>query len=79
MSESLKDILQRRDDGQPTEIKIIKEFVQKRFQSEANVTMNKQQIVITVRGAALAGTLRLHILELQNALKTTKKLLIRVG
>lgn len=79
MSESLRDILLRRDDAQPPEIAVIKEFVQRRFKSEVSVTVNKHQIIINAHSAALAGTLRLNIFELQNTVKSPKKLLIRVS
>lgn len=78
MSESLKDILLRRDDKEPPEIAVIKDFIQKRFKSPSQVTVNKGQIIITVQGAALAGSLRLHIFELQNLVDSPKKLLIRL-
>jgi hypothetical protein len=79
MSESLKDILLRRDDKQPPEIAVIKAFVQRRFKSDVSVTVNKSQIIINAHSAALAGTLRLNIFELQNTINSPKKLLIRVS
>lgn len=79
MSESLKDILLRRKDKQPAEVAIIKEFVMRRFNEPVGVTVQKNQIIITAGNAGLAGTLRLNIFELQNTVKSTKKLLIRVG
>lgn len=79
MSESLKDILLRRDDNQPPEIAIIKEFVMRRFKAPVSVTVNKTQIIINANSSALAGTLRLNIFELQNTVKSKKKLLIRVS
>jgi hypothetical protein len=79
MSESLKDILLRRDDSQPPEIDQVKNFVFKRFKAQVRVEVRQNQLVIIAPGAALAGTLRLHIFELQNAVETKKKLLIRIG
>jgi hypothetical protein len=79
MSESLKDILLRRSNNEPPEIAIIKEFVERRFKSSVTVSVNKTQIIISAQGAALAGALRLHIFELQNTVKSKKKLIIRVS
>lgn len=79
MSESLKDILLRRSNNEPPEIAVIKEFVQRRFKSPVSVTVNKTQIIISAQSSALAGTLRMHIFELQNTVKSKKKLIIRVG
>lgn len=79
MSESLKDILLRRDDKLPPEVEIVKSFVFKRFKAHVNVEVRKNQVVIVAPGAALAGTLRMNIFELQNTLNTKKKLVIRIG
>lgn len=79
MSESLKDILLRRDDKLPPEVEIVKNFVFNRFKAHVSVEVRKNQVVIIAPGAALAGTLRMSIFELQNMLDTKKKLVIRIG
>ena len=79
MSESLNDILLRRDDRQPPEVTAIKRFVMERFKVDVGVSVRKNQIIITAKNAALAGTLRMHLLELQKSIKTKSRLIIRIG
>lgn len=79
MTDSLGDLLQHRDFNQPKEVKIIKDFVRDRFKSEASVIMRQNQIIIAVQGAALAGTLRMHLHELQKLCQTDKRLIIRIN
>ena len=78
MSESLHDILLRRDDTEPSEIATIKEFITRRFKSDATVSMRKNRIIITVKSAALAGTLRMHMYELQKLVKKGVKISIQI-
>lgn len=79
MSQSLADILNGRTPSEPPEIRIIKNYVQDKFKSPATVTIQPRQIVITVRGAALAGSLRLQLHELKKLCQTDKRLHIRIG
>lgn len=79
MSESLKDLLLKRDDSQPAEIMAIKDFTRRRFNADVQVQIQKSSIVITAPGAALAATLRLNISNLQKVTKTDKRLVIRIG
>jgi hypothetical protein len=79
MTESLGDILGGRAPAEPPEVRIIKNFVQERFKSKAGVTIKPQQIIITVSGAALAGTLRMHLHELKKLCQTEKRLIIRIN
>ena len=64
---------------EPEEIRIIKNFVQDKFKSKSGVTVQDRQIIITVQGAALAGTLRMHLHELKKLCKTQKRLVIRIN
>ncbi len=64
---------------EPPEIKIIKDYVRLKFKATVGVTMKDKQIIINTPGAALAGSLRMHVHELQKQLKTDKQLLIRIG
>jgi hypothetical protein len=78
MSESLHDILLRRDDTEPPEIAAIKAFIMHRFNSEASVAIKKNRIVVGVRSAALAGSLRMHMYELQKLVKQGVKISIQI-
>jgi hypothetical protein len=79
MSESLKNILSRRGDNEPPEVATIKRFILERFSSPSSVTLGKGQIVISVKSAALAGTLRMHTRELQKLIRPKVRLIIRIG
>lgn len=79
MTDSLADILGRQRFEEPPEVKIIKDFVQDKFKSNASVTIQTHQIIIGVSSAALAGTLRMHLHELQKLCQTEKRLVIRIG
>ncbi len=79
MPDSIADILGGRAPKEPEEIRIIKNFIQDKFKSKANVTIQDRQIVIIVKGAALAGTLRMHLHELKKLCQTEKRLVIRIN
>ncbi len=79
MTDSLGDILGGRTPKEPEEIRIIKNFVLDKFKSKAGVTIRDRQIIITVQGAALAGTLRMHLHELKKLCQTEKRLVIRIN
>ena len=78
MSESLHDILLRRDDTEPPEIAAIKAFILRRFKSDASVAVRKNRIIISVRSAALAGSLRMQMYELQKLVKPGIKISIQI-
>ncbi len=77
--DNLKDLLPGHKFIEPKEIKIIKKYMHDKFQSDAGVEIKPSQIVISVQGAALAGTLRLELHELAELCKTDKRLVIRIG
>lgn len=79
MSEQLRDILLRRDDNEPPEISAIKKFVKERFNETVSIAVRKNQIIIMAKNASLAGSLRMHILDLQKITKSKSKILIRIG
>ncbi len=79
MSNSLKDILAKRNAAEPPEIQLIKNFVRSKINSPVSVSISTNQIALWVPSAAAAGSLRMHIYELKNRLETTKRLVIRIG
>ena len=78
MSDSLSDILSRKDFSEPPEKLAIKQYIAEHFQVDAEVIARDFDIVITVSSAALAGVLRFHVRKLQTAAKTNKRLVIRI-
>ncbi len=79
MADSIKDLLNNRDFAQPDEIQHIKTFVKNKFNETPAVKISPNSIIITVSSSSLAGALRMHLYDISQELKTTKKLLIRIG
>ena len=80
MSESLGDLLARRDFDEPAEVKAIKEFVRRYYNAaEVKVTMQPHALVVSHRSAGLIGSLRLNLPKLQAAAQTDKRILLRIG
>jgi hypothetical protein len=78
MSESLESLLAGRNVDQPPEIAIIQGFVMDKFNIKPEVIVHEKQIIITVKGAGLAGALRPLLPQLQDACSTQKRLVIRI-
>ncbi len=79
MTDAIRDILRKRKYAEPPEVKIIKDFVQAKFQTTPSVTMQERQLVIGVPSSAMAGALRMHLHELSQLCQTDKRLVIRIG
>jgi hypothetical protein len=67
MTNSLADLLANKWE-EPAEMSTIKDFVRKKYNAQ-----------VSAPNAALAGTLRMNISELQKTLNTEKRLVIRIG
>lgn len=76
---SIREILSKKQFEEPPEIQRIKDFVEEKFHARVSVAVQPNQIVITAVNAALAATLRLHLLHLQEAAKTSKRFVFRIG
>jgi hypothetical protein len=79
MSDSLADILSKKDFDEPPEIAAIKKFVQDNYQEAVEVIVRERDIVIATRSSALANTLRLNARALQTAAGTKKRLVFRIA
>lgn len=79
MSDSLADLLANRNFDEPEESKMIKEYIFAHFQADSNVTIQANQIIISVSNSSLAGALRPKLYELQQLCETKKRLSIRIG
>ncbi len=78
MTKSIADIMANKWE-EPPEIKQIKAYVLKHFGEDISVGISRQHINIYVPSAAMAASLRMQIHELQKAIKTDKRLVIRIG
>lgn len=79
MSTSIADLLKNRSADEPPEIQTIKQFVRKEFDAPCQVVIQQNQIIIQVSSAALAGSLRLRLYELQSLAGGIKRLVIRIS
>jgi len=75
----IEDLLAQRRPQEPPEISAIKKYIQEHFQSAAKIQMHQDSITITVASASLAGTLRMRLLQIQEAAQTDKRLVLRIG
>lgn len=78
MVDAIGDLLPRKRFEEPEEVRIIKKFVFDKFGQTPGVTIQKNQIIITVRGAALAGALRPRLIELKGLLPQEARLVLRI-
>jgi len=78
MSNSLADLLARKDFDEPAEMQAIKSFVRKKFDEDCEVLLRERDIVVTVASSSLANALRLKITELRQAAKTKKRIVLRI-
>ena len=79
MAQTLADLLADRFDDPPSEITLIKEYVQTHFKAAVAVGLRgEQQIIITTRSSALAGALRPHLRQMADYAHTKKRLVIRI-
>lgn len=79
MSESIGDLLAKKDLNEPDEVKVIKLFLQEHYRATCQVSVTQRQIVINVKGASLAGAIRMRLHELQTLCQTDKRLVIRIS
>lgn len=79
MSNSLGDILAKKDFSAPDEIEVIKAFVLDKFDQEPSIKIAGENIIITVSSASLAGALRPELHKLQEQLDTSRRLVIRIS
>jgi len=78
MADSLFDILKDKNFDEPHESVAIKKYVFDNFQEHVAVTVRERDIIIEVPGAALAGTLRMHQIQMKKAASTEKRLILRI-
>jgi hypothetical protein len=77
--ESLGDLLSKYSPTAPDEVTAVKQYIAKEFAAESSVGIQGEALVITVRSASLANTLRLRQTAIQAAANTKKRLLFRIG
>jgi hypothetical protein len=78
--ENIGDLLGKRQmPKEPDEIRLIKTYVKTEFNTDVQVALKDDTIVITVASASLANMLRLRTMQLQAASKSRKRFVLRIG
>lgn len=77
--DSVGSLLNRQLFNEPEEIAKIKQFLLDKYNKSAQITVQPNQIIIQVSGAAFAGSLRMDLDTIKNLCNTDKKLIIRIG
>jgi hypothetical protein len=78
MTESIENLLKKRNYSEPEEISIIRDFVFKKYGKVPGLKISGKRIVISVPNAALAGALRMDLHELSKKIKTKHELSIQI-
>jgi hypothetical protein len=76
--DSLYDLLAGKDFDQPPEIEAIKQYVREHYAKEVGVALRDKDIVVSVPGASLASRLRFDMPKIKEAVKTDKKIVLRI-
>ena len=78
--DSIADLLKHRPvPSEPQESRLLKSYVEQRYQITPKIELNEHHITLIVPNAALAGSLRLELPTLLKTCKITKKLHIRIS
>jgi hypothetical protein len=78
MTESIENLLKKRDYSEPEEISIIRNYVFKKYGKVPGLKITGKKIIIFVPSAALAGALRMDLHELEQKIKTKHELSIQI-
>ncbi len=79
MANSLGDILANRDFDQQAEVRAIKDYVRRNYDSDVSVTVQTHTINVAAKSASLIGSLRMNLPKLQKAADTEKRITFRIG
>ena len=77
--ESLQEILAHYGPPEDPEVLAVKQYVSEHFKTPVSVAVHGTVLVVTVPSAALANTLRLHGVKIQEACNLQKRLIFRIG
>ncbi len=77
--DSLHDILARYGKPEDPELLAVKRYVDEHFHTPISVLIRGNTIVATVPSAALANTLRLQGIKIQEACQLKRRLIFRIG
>ena len=75
----MQDILGKKNFTPPDEFKAVREYIQRHYNSNSYVKIQRDALIVTVKGSALAATIQLERQRLIEECHLTKKLVIRAG
>ncbi len=78
MADSIGDLLPKHRFDEPDELLVIRDFLREHYKTTCQLTVQPRQIVIAVKGASLAGAIRMRLHELQALCQTDKRLVLRI-
>ena len=76
--DSLLSILSDKDFDEPPEVQAIKKYIEENFHKDVSVLVRDKDIVVSVPGAALAGTLRMRAPDIRRRCQIEKRLVFRI-
>jgi hypothetical protein len=76
--DSLFSLLDNKDFDEPAEIAQIKKYIREHYGASVGVLVREKDIVISVKSAALANTLRLRSPEIKKRYKINKRFTFRI-
>lgn len=79
MSSTLGSILANREFNEPPEIQRVKKHINDQYKVIPKVSLQNDQLIIAVPSSALAGTLRMNIVQLEEVAATDKRIVIRIA
>ncbi len=77
--DTIGNLLQKKAPQEPPQVAALKAYVLHTYDEPVKVSVNPNYYRITVSSAALAGRLRLETMQIQEACKLDKKLVIQIG
>jgi hypothetical protein len=77
--DDIAEILGRRRIEEPDEIKVIKNYIFKKFETEVKISIKNNSLVISSPRAALINELRLGSSQLANECNVSKKMVFKIG
>jgi hypothetical protein len=79
MADSLGDVLNKKNYGEPPELAVIRAFVQDLIGMTPRIYVRSNTYFVTVNGAGAAGALRVHIYRLERQLGPGKKVVLKIS
>ena len=79
MMDSLQEIMGRKNFTPPDEMDAIKQYIKRRYQSTCKIKIERDTIILSLPGSALASTVQMERQSLIDSCGLTKKLFIRYG